>query len=642
MTTITTQQENTMINSVAASLVRDMLCTPKQALATAVIFAHNIDNLLNDSEEWVFQVSNQLDDAEVDGEPLPVYPALDALVRSGYVEYLLGTKVLIAGQRTIKILDEVKSSYAPMLAVEGVQDRRRGYSQVKHSALFIEAIHTLETTKYMASQSMLMIARDVYKLASPEQRGELMTQDYVLKGTSKMIAGEGYVSEFFGDRRGRIYQASCFGPNGQSSDIARAMMDLHGVSMDYDVESTFKLLAHEMEDMGTFTDMVKDIEEAVKSPAEFILKHMDDTTHVDKPWNFVKFATLYMSLVQGNKPYIGVAVGLDAKCSGPQLGALMVADQDMLAATGFSMKKIDDAYHRAIVSCEKYGITGLTRSLVKKPFMAVFYGASGGAMYDMDTITHKTWNAMYEGMEVDKALEKADLFYTAISASFGRELNQVRATIKRAGYDYDNEMAKFNNPLRHNMPDGFEVAMDYRVKLDIDGVEITSDKPQTTTNIKSGFINKNFKNMTFTTEEHAYADYARTGFVNMIQATDALLARLIIVHANRLGAQHIIAIHDCFRVNIHDMAILQEAIKLAYKDLFGYAKNKETQDLPLGTDILGMYFDGSKEATKDEYKGECGYHSQFFKNGTRLLRSVKGVKFNDLVDALGTTYYFSK
>ena len=666
MTTITTQQENTMINSVAASLVREDLCTPKQALATAVVFSANLSNLLNDSEEWLFQVANHLDDVEVDGVKLEVFPALDALIREGYVEFLLDTKVLVAGKRTIKVLDEVKQSYAPLEAINGIVSRVRGYSQVKHSELFKEAIHALESTEYMACTSMLEIAREVYKLANIEQRQELMAEDYVLKGTAKMKPMAAYVSEFFGDRRGRIYQASCFGPNGQSSDMARSQMDLHGVSLDYDVDKTMALLIAEMHDMGSFTDsrgrdyLMDTVTQAIESPAAFILHHMDDTTYVDKPWNFVKFSFLVSALEHGERPYIGVAVGLDAKGSGPQLGALMVADQAMLAATGFTMKQLNDVYHNAIESCEKFGITGLTRSLVKKAFMAVFYGASGGAMMNLNTITHKTHIALFGNMgeyikisdkKVDfipdpsmttEMEEKADLFYTAITTSFGRELNMVRATIKRAGYDYENEVAKFDKPLRHTMPDGFEVAMDYRIKLDIDGNEITGAKPQTTTNIKSGFIDKNFKNMVFTTEEYAYADFARTGFVNMIQATDALLARLIIVHAKRLGAQHIISIHDCFRVNIHDMAILEEAIKLAYKDLFGAMKNKPTKDLPMGTDILGMYFEGSKEATKPEYKESCGHHSQFFKNGTRLLRAINGVRFNDLVDALGTTYYFAK
>ena len=186
-------------------------------------------------------------------------------------------------------------------------------------------------------------------------------------------------------------------------------MDLHGVSTDYDTKAVLKLLEAEMEDMGSWevrSEFLADVIGAADNSAEFILHHMDDTTHIDKPWNFVKFSILHSELYLGGKPYIGVAVGLDAKCSGPQLGALMVADQNMLAATGFTKRQMKDAYQRCIESCEKHGIHGLTRALVKKSFMAVFYGASGGAMFHKDTITHKTWNAMYDGMTVEAGIKK--------------------------------------------------------------------------------------------------------------------------------------------------------------------------------------------------------------------------------------------
>jgi len=645
MTTITTQQENTIINTVAATLVREELCTPKQALATATVFSANIHNLLTSSEEWVFQMSNMLDDALVDGQPLDVYPALDALVRAGFVEYLLGTKVLVATKATVEMIDAVKTSYAPLLASDGIVERKRGYARTKTSPLFKEAVHALESTQYMASHWMLDIAREVYKLATPEQREQLMKEDYVLKGTAAMEKGEAYVSEFFGDLRGRLYQASCFGPNGQSSDMARALMDLHGVSRDYDDKEVMDLLIAEMHDMGDFEDdqlLIDDAKWAMNNPASFVVNHLDKLNHINKPWNFVKFAHLLHDVIEGKKPYIGVAVGLDAKCSGPQLGACMVGDQRMLAATGFSMQQVKDAYHNAITEVEKAGITGLTRTLVKKPFMAIFYGAGMAAMLDEDTITPKTYFALYDGLSIEQMEEKSEKFYKAILKSFGPELNKVRTAMKQAGYDYEMDTAKYSKPVRHSMPDGFEVAMEYKVKLDINGDLIEKDSAPTKTHIESGFISKTFDNMVFTTKEYNLGDYARTGFVNMIQATDALLARLIVVHANRLGAQHIISVHDCFRVNIHDMMILKQAIKNAYLDLFSKMKNQGTVDLPLGTDILGLYFDGSMEATKEEYKPLAPHYSQFFKNGTRTLRAVNGVRFAELVNSLGATYYFDK
>ena len=645
MTTLNHTQTNTMTNSVAGVLVKMEAVTPRQAMAVGVVFTSCVSDLLVDSGEFIFQFENRMTDVKVDGanaELSPLY-ILTVLIEAGYIEFLLDTDYIIAGKRTVEILDLDMAGYAPALAEDGVT-RRRGYAKTQTSDLFKEAAHALESTEYQASTTMLSIAREVKDIATPAQREILKKNLYVLQGTAAMVEGQAYVSEFFGDLRGRLYQASCFGPNGQSSDLARAMMDLSGVSTDYDVNSAMELLLAEMHDMGDFISdehCLADMQDAVQEPAQFVVNHMEKLNHIAKPWNFVKFAMIYTDLQAGNKPYIGVAVGLDAKCSGPQLGACMVADQKMLAATGFTQTQMDDAYHNALAECEKVGITGLTRSLVKKPFMAVFYGAGKGAMVDAETITLKTYCALYGSMNAEEREEKAEFFYNAINKSFGPALNKVRASIKQAGYDFDNEVTKFDSALRYEMPDGFKVAMEYKYKLDIDG-ELVVGKSSSVCTVDSMFESKVFKNTVFTTDEYDLPSFARTGFVNMIQATDALLARLIIVHANRMGAQHIIAVHDCFRVNIHDMAILKEAIKQAYLDLFGNMKDKPTKDMPNGTDILGLYFKGNKEATKEEYKATAPSHSQFFANGTRYLRAVNGVKFDELVTDLGNTYYFAK
>ena len=418
-----------MTQSVAASLVKMEAVLPRQALAVGVVFTSCVPDLLVSSDEFMFQFENRMEDVTIDGQTAELSPLyiLTVLIEAGFIEFLLDSEYLIAGKRVVEILDLDKSGYAPALATDGVE-RRRGYAKTQTSDLFKEAVHALEATEYQASTNMLEIARQVYKFATGEQRTILMKNDYVLKGTAAMVEGLAYVSEFFGDLRGRLYQASCFGPNGQSSDLARSLMDLSGVSLDYDVNEAMELLWHEMQDMGDFVSddmMMADIMDCNFAPVEFILSHMEKLNHITKPWNFVKFAMLYSDL--GNylinedlpKPYIGVAVGLDAKCSGPQLGGLMVSDNNILAATGFSMKQIDDAYHNALSECKKVGITNLTRSLVKKAFMAIFYGAGKGAMLEADTITLKTYVALYtDEMTDEQKVEKAELFYNAIQRSF--------------------------------------------------------------------------------------------------------------------------------------------------------------------------------------------------------------------------------
>ncbi len=633
---------NAVINSVSSTLVRKNIATPKQALATAVALASTLENM-DYHEQWKHSLLLANEEASVNGESVSDFNMLNALTLGGFTEDNF-TKV-----RKMMVLQE---TYAP-IPVGTELDRVKGYSTLRNSKgnskLFKEAVHILEKTEFTVSQGMLDIANQVEELVKEDKAlgnyvkyNKFMDEKYVVDGCAKMDSTKAYFSEFFGDKRGRLYQACHAGPNGQSSDKARALMDLYGVSGDYDAQQVADVLLDEMYDMGDFTDIESDIQSVLDNPAEFIFTHMDKCNHVSKPWNFTKFALLIGELLKGNKPYIGVAVGLDAKCSGPQLAALMLADNAMLAATGFTTEQLDDAYENALVECSKAGITGLTRALVKKSFMAIFYGASVFAMTDEETITPKTFYALYQGLSAEEVAVKADKFHTAIVRSFGAKLNHVRSLIKQAGVQYGedgSQTPKMDKPLRHIMPDGFEVGMEYMQMVDIDGAHVDRDYAGSTTTVKVDHLDKTFKDMKFSTGEYAYTDFARTGFVNMIQATDALLARLIIKWADKLGAKHIIAIHDCFRVNIHEMSILEDAIKAAYIELF--TGSGSTENLPMGKDILDMYFKGSKEATKEEFKDSAPHYTQYVK-GQRKLRSVNGVFIKDLIKDLGKTCYFSK
>jgi len=116
--------------------------------------------------------------------------------------------------------------------MDGIE-RRFGYAPTKYSKLFKEAIHALEDTKYTVDDAMLSIATRVLA-----KSGEDDLEGYVIAGCDKMDSDDAYVSEFKGDSRGRMYQASCHGPNGQASDRSRALMDLYGVKMDYELSLT--------------------------------------------------------------------------------------------------------------------------------------------------------------------------------------------------------------------------------------------------------------------------------------------------------------------------------------------------------------------------------------------------------------------
>jgi len=473
-------------------------------------------------------------------------------------------------------------------------------------------------------------------------------EGYVVRGCELMDSDDAYVSEFKGDTRLRIYQASCHGPNGQASDRSRALMDLYGVKMDYDAKDALDLLKHEMGDMVSIKDKKARgllVKEANEHPVDFIIKHeaikenRDADTVVGKPWSFVKAAKLLIQLTHHinkgtDKPYIGMAFGLDAKCSGPQLGALMVGDGDLAAACGFSLTEIEDAYHRAITECEKASFLGLTRELIKKPFMGIFYGQGWMAYMNPDDMKTALWKSIH-GDEILGNETRAKEFHKAVTSSFGKKMIAVRNAMR----SYTGKIA---GRVSHMMPDGCKVAMNYKVKVNILGEAMSFDTEAYDVTLRNNTEAYKFINLQMNTSVVHCDDFVRNGFVNMIQATDALLARLIIVHLKRLGAEHIIAVHDCFRVSVHDMGLLRQAIKSAYRALFGSYKNEASDDMPLGTDILGLYFDGINSCLTEENFDEAMDITQFFASGTRRLQKIHGEKVNHLISALGTTYYFDK
>jgi hypothetical protein len=629
------------ILSTMASELYHVGLNPRIALLTATAYVGAVDYnddmemfmeaLVDGLEQTTIEVvgMEEQPDDEIDGESIT-----QALLDSRYLCYsgddVINDDIQL-GDRLSELLELRSEAYAPALASEGIT-RRFGYAPTKYSELFKESIHALESSEYTVDAEMLSIAQQVNAV----QGLDADCEGYVIRGCEKMNPELAYVSEFKGDRRGREYQASCHGPNGQSSDRSRALMNLFGVPMDYDEEDAMVHLRAEMADMVTTKDKqvrANLVRSACQDPVQFIIMYEGDSSLVKKPWSFVKAAKILVALHKGEHPYIGMAFGKDCKCSGPQLGSLMVGDAQLAAACGFTLQELEDAYHRCIQEVEKAGFYGLIREDIKKPFMGIFYGQGAAAFLDQKEISDIVWASIHGKHEILPNEQRAKDFHEAVTKSFGAKMVMVRNAFK----SYSSKIA---GKVSHTMPDGFKVAMNYKEKVNVMGEMMTFDTEKFDVRLRNNAEAYKFINLQMNTQNVHTGDFVRNGFVNMIQATDALLARLIIVHLKRLGAKHIISVHDCFRVNVCDTGKLDQAIINAYKDLFGSKVNEATDDMPLGTDILGMYFEG---INKNLMEGEEGTMvSQFFSSGTRRLQKVNGVTLSKLIDSLGTSYYFDK
>ena len=553
------------------------------------------------------------------------------------------------GDRLVEMLEQRTEAYAPALAGQ-VERRFARYSLEKGqgSKLLDEAVEALESTDFTIDAWMLSIANQVQAKKGGAEKDD---ESYVLAGCNKMDANLAYNSEFKADARIRLYQAACHGPNGQASDRSRALMDLAGVAYTAEqIPAIKKAVRGEVMDMVSVDEKAVGalMTEALKDPAAFIINELElpkKARRAPKPWSFVKAANIWAELNKGNMPYIGMAVGLDAKCSGPQYGGLMVGDADIAQACGFSLEQMEDAYHRAIHSLNKAGFTEFTmkhRNLIKKPFMGVFYGQGWAAYTDINQMNkdeqEEIVSILYPNGIADD--DTAKRFHKAITDSFGKKMVAVRARFKEF-------MGKIEGRVSHFMPDGASVRMNYKIKVNIANEMISHDVACPDVTVTTENNTYKFIKFALKTRQIHHDDFIRNGFVNMIQATDALIARLIVVHLKRLGAKHIVSVHDCFRVNVTEMHILEEAIKLAYMDLFGNMTIKhKPAHLPMGNDILALYFKGANNQVKN-VEDKVTPITQFMKMGTegefvRKFQAIKGTKLTHLIMALGQTYYFAK
>ncbi len=641
MTNATVTNNSTLTSILTANLFHELndaqpatlvSCALVDAIAYPEDFAEMFMHILSEASMTVRALNEEgkyVDQAvsvEVDGDAIG-----QALIKLDYMtdEGEIGTKLQ-------ELMETSKERYAPTLATNKIERRFPMYAPEKGqvSPLTIEAIEALESVNFTIDQYMV----DLANLVQTKTGGSLKDDEaYVLAGCNEMDAEHAYNSEFKADRRSRLYQAACHGPNGQASDRSRALMDLAGVTTDYDVTTVRKAILAEMEDMLGKSDLKTAAKERkALGDVQFIITNLQ-TKGVKKPWSFVKAARIMSELQAGNRPYIGMAVGLDAKCSGPQLGALMSGDQLVAAACGFSNITVDDAYELAIQELDKAGFKGFTRGGVKKSYMGIFYGQGYAAFTQIEALLAAEQFEIVEilyptGVAND---DTAKRFHAAITNSFGKQMKIIRDRFKSFA-------GKIEGRTSHFMPDGFKVAMNYKVKHNIfnTAIEFGVDSPDVTVTTSES-THKFIKFAVKTLEVHT-GDFVRNGFVNMIQATDALIAKLIIVNLKRLGAQHIIAVHDCFRVNVTETHLLERAIINAYTQLFGSETNCKTKDLPMGQDIMGLYFEGM---SKSMVEGEKVVPmSQFLpiKSAARKLKSVNGVKVQELINNLGTSCYFAK
>ncbi|WP_429560747.1 DNA-directed RNA polymerase [Pseudomonas laurylsulfatiphila] len=546
-------------------MLRDLYsnCTiaNKQVIAAAMFKAmFNMEDVVHTTEAfnelytkcYNYMVSRNRDQ----GVMLEADGVLEALVLMGFMDELGG--VFYVSQ---KFYDAcyVSEKTAPLTSM--ITDMNRRVSQVKGgkvkpSQLLDKAMRYLEATPFSADMDMATII-NLVKSQTPtldiwkDVKGSM-------NGINEMEAGVDYYSEQKGDKRARMYHVAHAGTNPQGDDYNRACYKLN-------VESVVT------KDSEAYTYFINELEEAAgkdpkymatdylmrvgKSPVR-ALKTFLESAGVDSPFMYVRLARYFVTFEETGKCDVRVPMGLDAKCSGTQILAILAGNKELLQATGFTNTKVFDPYALCAIQMD---MAGIDRNAMKTPYMAIQYGGGVTALVNQKDYMQVMFNAGIENGE-----EAANITIEAVKRVLGNKIIGLQDYISESIAKIMEETGKTNVVYKHI--DGFVVDLQVCGKVELTAA-FTSIRYTQSTIISFGSQLKN-TGLTVSDKTPSAEEYARTFMVNYIQGIDALVARTVASLCEDAGIEGYVSIHDCFRTALKDTAKLKALICRAYEIIF--------------------------------------------------------------------------
>lgn len=484
--------------------------------------------------------------------------ALTILTDLGFMEDVLDSGVYTVSQKFVDMCS-VSEKTAPLTTMIDDNNRRvfkiKG-NKVQPSKLMNKAMAYLERTGFSNDVDMTAIV-NIVKSQHPKLD---IWKDIKgsMNGINEMHSDAVYYSEQKGDKRGRMYHVAHAGCNPQGDDYNRSIYRLA-------VESIVKI------DSPEYVYFMNELEEAAgkdpkymateylmrvgKSPVKALSTFLQSKS-VDSPFMYVRLARDFVKFQEHGECDVRVPMGLDAKCSGTQILAILAGNKELMEATGFTPKKVFDPYALCAIQMD---MAGIDRNAMKTPYMAIQYGGGETAL-----VNQKDYMAVMAAAGVDDPTEAAKLTINAVKRVLGKKIiglqeymaEQVAGIMLRTG--------KANVVYKHI--DGQIVDLKVCGKVAITD-NFTSIRYTQNTIISFG-SQLNNTGMTVSDGVPSAEEYARTFMVNYIQGIDALIARTVASLAEDAGIEGYVSIHDCFRTSLKDTPKLKALICRAYEIIF--------------------------------------------------------------------------
>jgi len=502
--------------------------------------------------------------------------ASDVFMTYKLIECLVDMKFIVEDEDfkgayhvTSKYIDMCVESVRKNPLTEG-QERRVPYvkgNRIKPSNLAKNAMDYLATLEYTADRRMLEIAQQTKAATLHLTKSAVNTTSY-WEGTYFLDASEGmddsvsYHSEYDADHRGRMYHVASYGTNPQGSGVSRSIFTLSNKVKVEKGSKAHEALLNELNEYAK-VDRYKEkdyMEKVVKAPVAFLVAYLNSGSEaLGCPFMYVRIVIDLMHLETHGKVMSGIVSGLDAKCSGTQIYAIVTGNLELLRACGFSSTKVADPYE---LCCQHIKhIWDVSREIMKKPYMSVQYGGGIPALVNnrelMAALNLQDSAAQYKG---------AELLIDVVKDVLGSRIDMLKGMV------YENilhslEAAK-KTSIAYKHTDGFRVKYEAYPQITITH-KYSEVRYAPGLKGKHIFFGSKVKDIGLQADDDkpTAKEFARTFMVNWIQGIDALLARTIIKKADEAGIP-IVAIHDCFRTSLDCVHLLKGIIQEAYIEVF--------------------------------------------------------------------------
>jgi hypothetical protein len=461
---------------------------------------------------------------------------------------------------------------------------------VDHQALsnmvdVVEAMHVKAANIVQAQFPLLKPAQHQFKAKVKAELVELgcpVDIDFVVRGCELVKNEKELYSEYDADARGRLYHVMCFGPNPQSSDMARSVYALNGVGVVKKDTASYDMFMNEMKDISSARLMEEDIirrvaANPVKGIVQMLGMHDDDAKKPKSPFTYARMCQDWVTFQDTGECVVTIGFGLDAKCSGTQYLAIVAGCPVMQRLTGLTIETAKQVGTDPYIESAKFlnrmlNTDVVTRKFIKTAYMAVQYGGGENAV----TGEAEKLLAMTGIRLTVKKMAKAII--SAIKTALGSKINRLIEAIA-TGAD---ELCRATNKeyFTYKMTDGLVVKKpgyldleisesSYKIRVD-EAEQVIFGKFDKDTGLSTEWKKEDGGDMDL-------GEFARNFMVNHIQGLDALVARTFVKKASEAGLHGITSIHDCFRCCLADAPKMMKVVADTYYDVF--IKNDQLQHL---------------------------------------------------------------